>query len=173
MRMSVGFFVTGYWLLSTGYFTIPRMLKRFAAVVPSAVLLCLVTACTMNGKPKSGFAGATGGEQLERQFWTDIQKKDWKDLQPRLAPMFASSSLTGNRDRQASIDYWQQWNLQSVSVANVQVQSAGSDFIVTATITVTGALGSKPAPTEPVYSMTVWQQVSKGFVVVAHSDTLP
>lgn len=148
------------------------MLKRLAAVVLCTVLLFL-TGCTMYSKPKSGFAGATGGEQLERQFWDDIQKKDWKDLQPRLAPMFVSSTPTGNRNRQASIDTWQQWSLQSVSLSDVQVQSAGSDFIVTANLTVTGTLNGKPAPVEPVHSMTVWQQVSKGFVAVAHSDTLP
>jgi len=149
------------------------MLMRLFTVVLCAVSLFLTAGCTMYSKPKSGFAGATGGEQLERQFWDDIQKKDWKDLQPRLAPMFVSSTATGNRDRQASIDYWQQWSLQSVSLADVQVQSAGTDFVVTATLTVTGTLNGKPAPVEPVHSMTVWQQVSKGFVVVAHSDTLP
>ncbi|HUN87819.1 MAG TPA: nuclear transport factor 2 family protein [Terriglobales bacterium] len=148
------------------------MPKRLSAVV-CAVLLCLLAGCTLYSKPKSGFAGATGGEQLERHFWDAIQKKDWKELQPRLAPMFVTSSPTGARDRQASIDYWQQWNLQSVSLADVQVRSAGADFIVTATLTVTGTLNGKPAPVEPVQSMTVWQQVSKGFVAVAHSDTLP
>jgi len=172
MRRCVGFLFSGYWLLGTGYFTIPRMLKRAVSSL-LAVVLFVLCGCGFSSKPKSGFAGATGGEQLERQFWDDIQKKDWKDLQPRLAPMFVSSSTAGNRNRQGSIDYWQQWSLQSVSLADVQVQSAGGDFIVTATLTVTGTLSGKPAPVEPVYSMTVWQQVSKGFVVVAHSDTLP
>lgn len=163
---------TEYWLLGTGYFTIPAMLKRAISSL-LAVLLFTLSGCGFSSKPKTGFTGATGGEQLERLFWNDIQKKDWKDLQPRLAPMFVSSSPTGSRNRQASIDYWQQWSLQSVSLADVQVQSAGGDFIVTSTVTVTGTLNGKPAPTEPAYSMTVWQQVSKGFVAVAHSDTLP
>ena len=138
-----------------------------------AVLLFALSGCGYSSKPKSGFTGATGGEQLERQFWDAIQKKDWKELQPRLAPMFVSSNPSGTRDRQASLDTWKQWSLQSVSLANVQVQSAGGDFIVTTTLTVTGTLDGKPAPAEPVQSMTVWQQVSKGFVAVAHSDTLP
>lgn len=149
------------------------MPKRLYAIAVAAALLLLLSSCTFYGKPKQGFAGATGGEQLERQFWTDIQKKDWKDLDPRLAPMFTSTSTSGSRDRTASLERWKQWNLQSASVSDVQVQSAGTDYVVTANVTLAGTLGDQPAPSQPVHTMTVWQQVSKGFVVVAHSDTLP
>jgi len=146
------------------------MLKRTLAVFLS---LSLLSACTMYSKPKSGFAGATGGEQLERQFWEEIKAKNWKELEPRLAPSFVSTSPDATRDRAASLDHWKKWDVQSVSLADVQVQSAGADFVVTATLTVTGTLGGQPVPAQPVHTMTVWQQVSKGFVAVAHSDSLP
>jgi len=142
-------------------------------MVPVVLLVCLCSACTMYSKPKSGFAGATGGEQLEKQLWDDIQKKDWKDLEPRLASMLVTTSPDSTRDRAATLDHWKKWELQSVSVSDVQVQSAGADFVVTATVTVTGTLNGAPAPSQPVHTMTVWQQVKKGFVVVAHSDPLP
>jgi Domain of unknown function (DUF4440) len=151
-------------------FRMPGMLKRTLAVV---VILAMTSACTLYSKPKSGFAGATGGEQLEKQFWDDIKAKNWKDLDPRLAPMFVTTSPDATRDRAASLERWKKWELQSVSVADVQVQSAGVDFVVTATVTVTGTVGGQPAPSQPVHTMTVWQQVSKGFVAVAHSDSLP
>jgi hypothetical protein len=127
----------------------------------------------MYSKPKSGFAGATGGEQLEKQFWEDIRQKDWKELDQHLAPMFVSTSPDGTSDRAASLERWKQWNLQSVTLADVKVQSAGADFVVTATVNLTGTFAGQPAPAQPVHSMTVWQQVSKGFIIVAHSDTLP
>jgi len=151
----------------------PGMFKRACAVVGLAVLLFVLSSCTLYSKPKSGFAGATGGEQLEKQFWDAIKTKNWKDLEPRLAPMFTSSSTDGARDRAASLDRWKQWNLQSVAVSDVQVQSAGADFVVTATVSLTGTLGSQAAPSQPIHTLSVWQQVSKGFVMVAHSDSVP
>jgi hypothetical protein len=55
----------------------------------------------------------------------------------------------------------------------VQVQTAGADFIVTATLTATGSVGGKAMPSQPIHTMSVWQQVSKGWIVVAHTDALP
>src|SRR5215469_4798556 len=110
------------------------MLKRTLRVVPVVVFVWLCSACTMYSKPKSGFVGATGGEQLEKQLWDDIQKKDWKDLEPRLASMLVTTSPDATRDREATLEHWKKWDLQSVSVSDVQVQSAGADFVVTAAV---------------------------------------
>jgi len=148
------------------------MLKRVRAAVVPVTFLLVLSACTMYSKPKKGFAGATGGEQLEKQFWDDIQKKDWKDLGPRIAPEFTSSGPAGARDRAAMLDEWKKWDLRSVSLSDVQVKSAGGDFIVTSNVTLTGTIDGQPVPSQLVHSMTVWQQVSKGFVAVAHSDGL-
>ena len=150
------------------------MSKRVLAVALVGAFLLLLSACAItSSKPQKGFAGATGGEQLEKEFWEAIRTKDWKNVEPRLAPMFVSTSPDATRDRAASLEHWKKWDLQSVTVNDVQVQSAGSDFVVTATVTVTGTLGGQPAPAQPVHTLTVWQQVSKGFIVVAHSDPLP
>lgn len=148
------------------------MLTRARAVAVPLTLLLVLSACSMYSKPKKGFAGATGGEQLERQLWDDIKAKNWKDLEPRIAPEFTSTGPGGARDRAATLDNWKKWDVQSVSLSDVQVQSAGGDFIVTATVTLTGTVNGQPAPSQSIHSMTVWQQVSKGFVAVAHSDGL-
>jgi hypothetical protein len=146
------------------------MLKRAASIMAVSAILLSFSSCTVYSKPKSGFAGATGGEQLEKQFWSDIKSKDWKDLGPRLEPMFTFVSSSGTRDRAAALEQWKTWDVQSVSLADVQVQTAGGDFIVTASVTLTGTIGGQPAPSQVIHTMTVWQQVSKGFVAVAHSE---
>jgi len=152
----------------------PGMLKRARAVAVPVLILFVLSACTItSSKPMKGFSGATGGEQLEKEFWDAIKAKNWKGLEPRLAPMFVSTSPDATRDRAASLEHWKKWDLQAVVVSDLQVQSAGGDFVVTATVTVTGTLGGQPAPSQPIHTMTVWQQVSKGFVAVAHSDALP
>ena len=148
----------------------PGMLKRIAV---AAMLIVTMSSCTMWKNPPKGWNGATGGEQLERLFWDDIKAKDWSELDKHLAPMFVASSPGATRERSAAIEHWKQYDLQSVSLSEVQVQTAGADFVVTATVTATGTVAGKPIPPEPVHTMSVWQQVSKGWIVVAHSDALP
>jgi hypothetical protein len=84
--------------------------------------------------------------------------------------MFTFVSSSGTRDRAAALEQWKTWDVQSVSLGDVQVRTAGGDFIVTASVTLTGTVGGQPAPSQPIHTMTVWQQVSKGFVAVAHSE---
>jgi hypothetical protein len=153
--------------------TMPRMRNRSAIVAATVLLLLIATSCTMWKNPPKGWKGATGGEQLERLFWDDIKAKNWADLSMHLEPMFVSIAVDARRDRDASLERWKQYQVQSVSVTEVQVQTAGTDFIVTAKVTLTGSAAGKPLPSQPVTTMTVWQQVSKGWVAVAHSDPLP
>lgn len=149
------------------------MLKRAAAIATVATLLLLTTSCSMWKNPPKGWAGATGGEQLERLLWDDIKTKNWAELDKHLEPMFVSMSADARHDRAESLERWKKYDVQSVNVADVQVQTAGADFVVTARITLTGTVAGRPIPSQPVPTMTVWQQVSKGWVAVAHSDPLP
>jgi len=146
------------------------MLKRtvFAIVVVAAL-----SSCSMYKNPPKGWAGATGGEQLERLLWDDIKAKNWMVVESHLEPNFTATTPTARFDKAASLERWKKYELQSVSLAEVQVQTAGADFIVTATLTASGMAGGSPIPAEPIHTMTVWQQVSKGWVAVAHSDSLP
>jgi hypothetical protein len=148
----------------------PGMLKRTASAV---LLVVIMSSCSVWKNPTKGWNGATGGEQLEHLFWDEIKAKNWAELDKHLAPTFVANSPDATRDRAVALDHWKQYDLQSVSIGEVQVQTAGADFIVTATITATGTVGGKPIPAQPIHTMTVWQQVSKGWVVVAHTDSLP
>jgi hypothetical protein len=148
----------------------PGMLKRAALAV---LLVVIMSSCSMWKNPPKGWAGVTGGEQLERLFWDDIKAKNWTELDKHLAPMFVANSPDATRDRAAALEHWKQYDLQSVNLADVQVQTAGADFVVTSTLTATGTVGGKPIPPQPIHTMTVWQQVSQGWIVVAHTDALP
>lgn len=146
------------------------MLKRIVFLITATFI---ISACTLWKNPAKGWAGATGGEQFERLMWNDIKEKNWDNLQKHLEPNFVATSPTARYDKAAAIERWKGYELQSVYLADVQVQTSGADFVVTATLTVTGTANGKPLPAEPMKTMTVWQQVSKGFVAVAHSDVLP
>jgi hypothetical protein len=145
----------------------------FKRLLPVLAITLILSSCNMWKNPPKGWAGATGGEQLERLLWDDIKAKNWKDVDQHLEPNFIATTSTARFDKAASLERWKAYELQSVSLADVQVQTAGADFIVTATMTASGTAGGKPIASEPIKTMTVWQQVSKGWVAVAHTDSLP
>jgi len=149
------------------------MLKRVGLLAALSAMLLGGSSCSLWKNAPKGWSGATGGEQLERLMWEEIRAKNWAELDRHLAPLFVSTSPNATRDKAASIEHWKQYDLQSVNIAEVQVQPAGADFIVTATVTATGTAAGQPMPAQPVHTMTVWQPVKEGFVAVAHSDALP
>ena len=58
-----------------------RTCRRLHFLGSSLALACLVAwaaACSMWKNPPKGWAGATGGEQLERLLWEEVKAKNWK-----------------------------------------------------------------------------------------------
>ena len=55
----------------------PGMLKRTALVL---LLATTMSSCNLWKNPPKGWAGATGGEQLERLLWDEIKAKNWAEL---------------------------------------------------------------------------------------------
>ncbi len=142
---------------------------------PSAIALLiavlLVAGC---GSPKPNtWSGATGAEQFERLLWQSVQKKDWNDVDHHLASNFVMSTGAGRLDHDAALARLKQLDVQDFSLGDVDVRPAGSDMIVTYSITLHGTDDGQPLPSEPLRMMTVWQQVKHGWIAIAHSASSP
>ncbi len=142
------------------------MLKR--AIVAVVVLAC-TAACTMWKKPGSGWSGATGGEQLEKLFWDDVKGKDFKSVERHVADTFAGASPAGPQTRAAFLSELQAYQLTSLSLANCATHLNGAVLMVTCIVHREGsAPGLRAAAT-----LSVWQQLKKGWVMVAHAESPP
>ncbi len=140
------------------------MLKRAIAIV--FVFVC-TAACTLWKKPGTGWSAATGGEQLEKLFWDDVKARDFKRLDQRVGGTFAGSGPSGPINRDAFMRELQAYQLTSVSLANCATQSNGADLMVACVVRREGsAPGLRAAST-----LSVWQQLKKGWVMVAHSES--
>ena len=129
--------------------------------------------CTLWAEKKSpGWNSATSGEHLERLLWEDIKAKQWKSLEARIAPMMVTVRGPGVLDRAATLEHLKAFELETFQIGDLETHSEGADLIVTYTVTLKGTSGGKPLPATPLRMMSVWQQLSKGWVVVAHS-TVP
>jgi hypothetical protein len=139
------------------------MHTRLALVV---LLLAPALACNMWSKPASGWTGATGGEQIEKLFWQDVQAKNWAEVDKHVAATFAGAGAAGTAGRDAFLRDLQKTPLTDLSLSECVSQANGADLMVTCTLRANWA-------GEPVTAATlsVWQQLKKGWVMVAHSES--
>ncbi len=144
--------------------TISAMLKRATATL---VLLVSTLSCTMWNKAGSGWGGATGGEQLERLFWQDVRAKDWTAINRHVASSFAGSGPNGAMDKQAFVRSLQQHPLADFSLSDCQVQLNGADIVVSCLMHTQSAEGKAVQAS----TLSVWQQVKKGWIMIAHAET--
>jgi hypothetical protein len=139
------------------------MPQRLTAIV---LLMMFALGCTMWSKPASGWTGATGGEQIEKLFWKDVQARNWAEVDKHVADTFAGTGSGGTMDRAAFLRDLQKAPLTDVSLGECNSQLNGPDMIVTCTLR--AAWAGQPANTS---TLSVWQQWKKGWVMVAHSDS--
>jgi hypothetical protein len=135
-----------------------------AVLVPS-------TGCTLWGEhPVKNWQDATGGEGLERNYWTDVKAKRWDQLGQHLAGNYVSfTPEEGRLDRAAALDHLRPLQLEEYSLGDFETELNGQTLVVTYTITMRGTYAGQTLPAAPVRMMTVWQQEKMGWVAIAHS----
>ena len=144
---------------------------RLYPVLMALMLGTVLTAGCWAEKKPATWSSATAPEQFERLFWDSVKAKDWQEVQNRLAPNFVSQSRAGTEDKAAFLARLQRMELQEVSIGDVQVQSNGADMVVTYTLSMSGSSGGQPMAAGPVRMMSVWQQVKRGWIMIAHTET--
>jgi hypothetical protein len=140
------------------------MPRRLTLVV---LFLTPTLACTMWKNPARGWSGATGGEQLEKLFWEDVQAKKWAQVDKRVAETFAGASPAGTLDRAAFLQDLQAHEFTAISVSGCTSKLNGADFVITCVARRQGAGGSAGAAA----TLSIWQQLKRGWVMVAHSES--
>jgi hypothetical protein len=123
-------------------------------------------ACNMWKKPPSGWSGATGGEQVEKLFWQDVQAKNWAEVDKRVAATFAGAGPSGTMDRAAFLRNLQASPLTQFSLNECKSQLNGADMMVTCILHAQWA--GQPSTSS---TLSVWQQLKKGWLMVAHSES--
>jgi ketosteroid isomerase-like protein len=148
------------------------MVRRLltGALVP--IIAVTLIGCTVWGEHKpSAWTDITGGESMERVFWQEVKAKNWAGVEQHLAANYVFSSPSGVYDAAEAIERWKQLDIQEYSLGDFQVQLSGNAYIVTYTGSVRGTRAGQPLPSAPFRAMTVWQQVARNWVAIAHSIT--
>jgi hypothetical protein len=139
--------------------------RLFLLILASATTV----ACNMWSKPASGWTGAAGGEQIEQLFWKDVQAKNWTEVDRHVGGTFAGASAAGTMDRAAFLRQLQGTSFTDFSLSECESRMNGADMMITCTMRATRGRQTATSAT-----LSVWQQLQKGWVMVAHSEsTLP
>ena len=146
---------------------------RFVPLCALAVALIVTLSCTIAPEAsKTGWSGATGGEQYERLFWDSVKAKNWRDVEAHLSRTFVFQDAEGVRNKQQAMDdYFHPMNVVDYSLGDVKTETSGADLVVTYTITLRGTFDGQSLPDRSFRMMSVWQQVTKGMIMTAHAIT--
>jgi hypothetical protein len=143
---------------------------RLGLQVPLWISLLLLSACTVYSEhPVKTFSDATGGEGLERAFWQDVQKQDWKDVERHLAGNFVYATPGKTLERAEALENFQQMQIQEYSIGDLSTEMNRDAFVVTYTVTLRGTNHGRAFPDQPKRRMSVWQQQKGGWVMIAHT----
>jgi Domain of unknown function (DUF4440) len=147
----------------------PVLSRRFKVLIAGATIL-IFSGCG-GWKPRpSAWSNATGAEQFERLWWSDIQAKKWNEVGSRMAASYVSINAEGTKDREQTLAHLKLLEIEELAIGDVDVRPNGHDLVVTYTMTLRGTLGGAPLVLERVPMMTVWQQQKSGWIAIAHSS---
>ena len=138
------------------------MLKRAAVII---LVTALLSSCSMWKNQGKGWSGATGGEKIEQYFWDDVKSKDFRKVQQFLSSTLVASGPSGALDKDGFFKQLQAANISSITLTDCASHSNGGDVMISCSLQRDGAGGGR------FNTLSVWQQYSKGWLMVAHSET--
>lgn len=140
---------------------------RFKTLAIVAMFLPLC-ACT-EGKPPElqKWPAATGAEAYERLWWKAVQDRDFKIAERHLAPIYTLTTPTGIRGRDQAIEYFQSRDITAINIGEFNVRPEGPDMVVSYSASVQTRASATP---QRYYMTTVWQQIKRGWIAIAHSE---
>lgn len=121
-------------------------------------------------QPAKGWNGATSGEQLEKLWWSDYKAGNFTEMSRHVAESVVTTTASGSFAKPAWFAHLKEVHLDDYALGDVEVKSNGADMMVSYVITLRGSFRGRPLPARE-RMLTVWQQVGKGYLIVAHTAT--
>jgi len=147
-------------------------MSRLSLLVSSALILFL-TGCTIWAQKPAAWSNATGAEELERLWWSEVKAKHWDEVEHHLAGNYVSQSGGSTRDRAQVMEHLRKLDLAEFTIGDVAVHAHGETFVVTYTMDSRGTFDGQPLEMKHVAMMTAWQKQKQGWVAIAHANSSP
>ena len=145
-----------------------RLWKTFLALVVACVFISQV--CIFAGDAESE---QSQGEQLLRQLWDDMKKKDMNALERKLAKGFQSVHQYGASNREQEIKLLKKLNFDKYTLSNIQITQDGPVIVATYFVSVEETIKGQRLSKEPAPRLSVFLKTDSGWQWIAHANLKP
>lgn len=126
-----------------------------------------LSGCTVFGvKNPPTVKTTTSAEQYERLYWDAVKAKKWPRVPGFLAANVAYSAGGKVMTKDEVEPYLQALGLADYTLTGVTIKPNGPDMTVTYTL----QLSTGNGPMQTLNAISVWQQVSGGYVLTVHTE---
>lgn len=114
--------------------------------------------------------GASEGERVVRQLWSDIRDKNWTAIEAMMAPGFQSLHQDGARDRAAEMELLKGLDLGRISLDDFHSSAAGPVLIVTYRMNIAETIDGKRLSRREAPRMSVFLKEEGRWLWIAHAN---
>ncbi len=138
-----------------------------ASLLAATLATVCLSGCTIYGEKKHPtLQSTTSAEQFERLFWSAVKAKNWQQLPGMLAANVVYHVGGRILSKDQVVPYLQGLNIADFTISNLVVKPNGADMTLTYTLQLSSASG----PLQTFTAVSIWQQVSKGSVLIVHTQ---
>ena len=126
-----------------------------------------LSGCTIYGAKKTPtLKSTTSAEQYERIFWSAVKAKNWQQVPGMLAAnvMYSAGGKVLSKDQ--VVPYLQGLNIADFTITGMVVKPNGPDMTLSYTLQLPSAGGQA----QTLAAISVWQQVSSGWILIAYCE---
>ncbi len=125
-----------------------------------------LSGCTIYGEKKPTLKSTTSAEQHERIYWSAVKSKKWQQVPGLLAAnvMYSAGGKVLSKDQ--VVPYLQSLRLADFTITEMVVKPNGVDMNLTYTL----QLSAAGLPPQTLTAISVWQQTSRGWILIAHTE---
>jgi Domain of unknown function (DUF4440) len=126
-----------------------------------------LSGCTIYGaKNPPTLKTTTSAEQYERIFWSAVKAKNWQQIPGLLAANVVYSAGGKVLSKDQVVPYLQGLNIADFTISGMVVKPNGPDMTLTYTLQLPSAGGQA----QTLAAISVWQQVSSGWILIAYCE---
>jgi hypothetical protein len=113
------------------------------------------------------------GENLYRQFISEIVGQNWLAVEAMISPSFQSVHSDGARDQVAELVLIKDINLGAYTLHDFKVTKANNYLIVTSWISIEETINSERLSTKSSPRLSVWDKTPNGWQLIALANFNP
>ncbi|MDO8526064.1 MAG: nuclear transport factor 2 family protein [Deltaproteobacteria bacterium] len=115
------------------------------------------------------------GKKLEKQFWTNLQTKNWQAIDTALAPGFQSIHTDGTRTRDQELSLMKNLKINKYKLNKFDVTESkdGDTMVISYKATTKETIDNNRLATRESPRMSVWHKTDTGWKMISHTNVTP